>query len=361
MRRPLYLALAAASALAAAWWLLAGDDAPAAGPAEGMRRLTAKAERRDIESAVIASGFVRPVTSSEIKAEVSGKVLALAVADGQQVRRGDLLATLDPTLARADREEAARNLQLQRLNLEKLARERTRAEALRAREFVSAREAEDAATAHEVAKLQLEVAQARLDKAEENLRRTELRAPHDGVVSDIGVLEGQIVVSAQSINSGTPVMKVSGVDTLRVDVNLNEFDATRVEVGREATLTFDSLPGVRRAGKVVFLAAFGVSDAKDKDVRVFPCQIAFEAGEGVRPGISANARVRLASAKAAVAVPVSAVFVDDAERYAYVRGADGAWERRGIDIGLSDSGWTEVTKGIAEGDTVSLVRPAGLR
>ncbi len=361
MRRPALLALAAAAAAAAAWWLLAPGPRAASGPAEGQRRLTARAERRDIEAAVVASGFVRPVTSSEIKAEVSGKVLRIAVADGQAVRRGDLLATLDPTLARADREEAARNLQLQRLNLEKLGRERTRAEALRAREFVSAREAEDAVTAHEVAKLQLEVAQARLDKAEENLRRTELRAPHDGVVSDIGVLEGQIVVSAQSINSGTPVMKVSGVDTLRVDVNLNEFDATRVAVGREAALTFDSLPGVRRPGKVVFLASFGASDAKDKDVRVFPCQIAFESGEGVRPGISANARIRLAAAKGAVAVPVSAIFVEDAARVAYVRGAGGAWERREVEVGLSDSGWSEVTKGLAEGETVSLVRPAGLR
>jgi multidrug efflux pump subunit AcrA (membrane-fusion protein) len=104
-----------------------------------------------------------------------------------------------------------------------------------------------------------------------------------------------------------------------------------------------------------------VSDAKDKDVRVFPCQIAFEAGEGVRPGVSANARIRLASAKGAVAVPVSAVFVEDAARHAYVRAADGSWERRDIEIGLGDSGWTEVTKGIAEGEVVSLVRPAGRR
>jgi len=326
-----------------------------------LRRLAAKAERRDIESAVVASGFVRPIISSEIKAEVSGKVLQLPVIDGQRVKQGDLLAELDPTIARADREEAARNLQLQRLNLEKLARDRTRAEALRAREFVSAKEAEDAITAHEVAKLQLEVAQSRLDKAEENLRRTSIRAPHDGVVSDLGVLVGQIVVSAQSINSGTPLMKVSAIDTLRVDINLNEFDATRLEVGRDALLSFDSLPGVRRPGRISFLAAFGVADAKDKEVRVFPCQIAFESGEGVRPGISSNARIQLAVAKAAIAVPVSAVFVDGDERHLFVQQGDGKWERRAVKIGLSDSGWSEVLQGLAEGETVSLVRPAGQR
>lgn len=359
MNRKTLAALGILAAAGLAWWALTPAPPPPA--AGGMRRLTAKAERRDIESAVVASGFVRPSVSSEIKAEVSGKVLVLPVADGQAVRKGDLLTELDPTLARADREEAARNLQLQRLNLDKLARERQRAETLRAREFVSAKEAEDAVTAHEVAKLQLEVSQARLDKAEENLRRTSIRAPHDGVVSDLGVLEGQIVVSAQSINSGTTLMKVSAVDTLRVDISLNEFDATRLEVGREALLSFDSLPGVRRPGRISFLAAFGAADAKDKDVRVFPCQIAFESGDGVRPGISANARVRLAAARGAVAVPVSAVFVEDDDRHVYARREDGSWDRRTVEVGLSDSGWTEITKGLAEGETVSLVRPAGQR
>jgi RND family efflux transporter MFP subunit len=360
MKRLLLAALLLAAA-GAAWWFLRAPDRPdAAAPGAGMRRLTAVAQRRDIESAVVASGFVRPVLSSEIKAEVSGKVARILVVDGQAVAKDDLLAELDPTLARADREEASRNLQLQRLNMEKLGRDRDRAEALRAREFVSAKELEDAVTAHEVAKLQVEVAQSRLDKAEENLRRTSLRAPHDGMVSDIAVLEGQIAVGAQAINSGTTLMKVSSVDPLRVDINLNEFDATRIALGREALVTFESLPGVRRQGKVSFLAAFAASDARDKDVRVFPCQIAFEAGEGVRPGISANARIRLAEAKGVVAVPVSAVFVEDAERFVFVQSPSG-WERRPIVTGLGDAGWTEVTKGLSEGEVVSLVRPAGMR
>jgi HlyD family secretion protein len=343
------------------WWLGTTSSPPADGPESTAARLTAKAQRRDIEAAVVASGFVRPVISSEIKAEVSGKISRIHVEIGQSVRKDDLLVDLDPTLARADRDEAARNVQLQRLNAEKLARDRSRTEALRAREFVSAKELEDAITAHEVAKLQLEVTQSRLEKSEENLRRVSIRAPHDGVVSDIGVLEGQIAVGAQSINSGTLLMKVSAVDPLRVDINLNEFDATRVEVGRDTILTFDSMPGVRREGKVSFLAPFGSADVKDKDVRVFPCQIGFGSGGGVRPGISANARIRIASVKGAVAVPVSAVFIEETDRYVYVRGAGSSWERRRIEAGMSDAGWTEVTQGLAEGEVVSLVRPAGAR
>lgn len=361
MKRTAVLSLLAVVAAAALWWWLVPASRPAAGPESAASRLVAKAERRDIESAVVASGFVRPVVSSEIKAEVSGKIARIHVDIGQSVRKDDLLVELDPTLARADRDESARNVQLQRLNVEKLARDRARTEALRAKEFVSAKEMEDAVTAHEVGKLQLEVAQSRLEKAEENLRKVSIRAPHDGVVSDLGVLEGQIAVGAQSINSGTLLMKVSAIDPLRVDINLNEFDATRIELGRDATVTFDSMPGVRREGKVTFLAPFGTADAKDKEVRVFPCQIGFGSGGGVRPGISANARILIATAKAVVAVPVSAVFIEDSGRFVYVRGPRGEWQRRPIEAGLSDAGWTEVAQGLAEGDVVSLVRPAGQR
>lgn len=360
--RRLILAVTLALAAAGGWALFSGRPArpESDAGADAASRLTARAVRRDIESAVIVSGFVRPVLTSDIKAEVSGKVAKLAVAIGQPVRKDELLVELDPTLARADREEAARNLQLQRLNVEKLARDRSRAEALRAKEFVSVKELEDAVTAHEVGKLQLEVSQARLDKAEENLRKTVIRAPHAGIVTDVGILEGQVVVGAQSINSGTLLMKVSDTDPLRVDVNLNEFDAARVTVGRGAELTFDSLPGVRRPGKVTFIAPFGSSDSKDKEVRVFPCQISFESGLGVRPGISANASILVDKAVGCVAVPVSAIFIEDADRYVYLR-KDGRWERRVVKVGLADASWSQIAEGVAEGDVLSLIRPAAAR
>lgn len=360
--RKILLSLLALGAVGAAWYGLSarGRHLGADAAADPGARLTARATRRDIDAAVVVSGFVRPVVTSEIKAEVSGKVARLAVAIGQSVAKGDLLVELDPTLAKADQDEAARNLQLQRLNVEKLARDRARAEALRAKEFVSAKELEDAVTAHEVGKLQLEVSQARLDKAEENLRKTVIRAPHAGIVTDVGILEGQVVVGAQSINSGTLLMKVSDTDPLRVDVNLNEFDAARVVLGRTADLTFDSLPGVRRPGKVTFIAPFGTSDSKDKEVRVFPCQISFESGFGVRPGISANASILVDRAVGCVAVPVSAIFIEDADRFVYVRKGD-QWERRVVKVGLGDASWSQITEGVAEGEVLSLVRPAGAR
>jgi RND family efflux transporter MFP subunit len=321
----------------------------------------AKAEKRDILETVEAAGFVRAVIYSNIRAEVSGKLQKLYVQTGDMVKKEQVLAELDPVLAKADADEAGRTLQLQKFTLEKVTRDLRRSEALRAKGFVSEREMLDAKTAYEVAKLQSEIAQSRLDKASENVRKTVIRAPHDGQVSDCTILEGQIVIGAQSINSGTLIMTVSDTSILRVDVNLNEFAATRVEIGKDALVTFDSIPSLRKPGKINFMTPFGTADLKVPDLRVFPTQVSFASGDGVRPGISANVTVTVDSVKGQVAVPVSAVFIDGADRLVYVRNAEGEWDARKVKLGLSDAGWSQIKEGVAAGDVVSLVRPAPVR
>ena len=65
--------------------------------------------------------------------------------------------------------------------------------------------------------------------------------------------------------------------------------------------------------------------------------------------------------KGCVAVPVSAVFIEGADRIVYVRAADGEWDARKVKLGLSDASWTQIKEGVALGETVSLVRPAQTR
>jgi RND family efflux transporter MFP subunit len=338
--------------LAYAFW-------PAQKPARtGASSSEARAEKRDIRETVEAAGFVRAVTFSSIRAQVSGPILKLHVQTGDMVKKDQILVELDPVLANADEEQARRTVQLQTFTLERLERDLRRVEVLVKQNFVSEREVLDHRTAYEVAKLQRDIAQAKLDTAVEMVRRTIIRSPHDGQVSDCNVLEGQIVIGAQSINNGTPLMTVSDTSVLRVDVNLNEFAATRVEVGKDAVVTFDSIPGLRKTGKITFMTPFGTADLKVPDLRVFPTQVSFTAGDGVRPGISGNVTVTVDSVKGCVAVPVSAVFIDGADRVVYVRGVDGEWDARKVKLGLSDASWTQVKEGVALGDAVSLIRPA---
>ena len=279
----IFTAVALVAAATAYWW---PDDAKKGGRRAGGAKggapqnpIESIVAIRDIEETVDAAGYVRPVIFSDVKAEVSGKIQKIHIKDGQVVKKGAILIELDPLLVKADQDEARRNVQLQALNLEKTTRDLKRAEALREKGFVSDRELQDARTAYEVTKLQCDVAQSRFEKAEENVRKTVLVAPHDGMVSDSNnLVEGQVVIGAQSINSGTLLLRVSDVSVLRVDVNLNEFSATRLSLGREATITFDSIPGLTKKGQVTFLAPFGTPDVKTPDLRVFPCQVSFAAG-----------------------------------------------------------------------------------
>jgi len=366
LKKKLIIAAVVAVAAAFVWPLLQTDSkkgarrrAGAPNAATPQNPLEAVVALRDVEETVDAAGYVRPVVFSDVKAEVSGKILKIHVKDGQLVKKDQVLVELDPLLVKADEDEAGRNVALQTLNLEKATRDLKRAEALREKGFVSDREMLDARTAFEVTKLQREVAQSRLEKAQENVRKTVLIAPHDGMVSDSNnLVEGQVVIGAQSINSGTLLMRVSDISVLRVDVNLNEFAATRLALGREATITFDSIPGLTKKGKVTFLAPFGTADAKTPDLRVFPCQVSFAAGDGARPGISANLSVLVARESGCLTVPVSAIFVEGNERVVYVKVDGGEVERRIVKLGLSDAGYTQVKAGVKAGETVSLVRIA---
>jgi RND family efflux transporter MFP subunit len=348
-----FLLLAVVGGLAFFFWPTKKSSLRPTGPVS-----EARAEKRDIRETVEAAGFVRAVIYSSIRAQVSGPILKLHVQTGDMVKKDQILVELDPVLANADEEQARRTVQLQTLTLERLERDLRRVEVLVKQSFVSEREVLDHRTAFEVAKLQRDISQAKLDTAVEMVRRTIIRSPHDGQVSDCNVLEGQIVIGAQSINNGTPLMTVSDTSVLRVDVNLNEFAATRVDLGKEAEVTFDSIPSLRKKGKITFMTPFGTADLKVPDLRVFPTQVSFQAGDGVRPGISGNVTVTVDSVKDCVAVPVSAVFLDGADRVVYVRAADGEWEARKVKLGLSDASWTQVKEGVAPGEVVSLIRPA---
>ncbi|MFM7208443.1 MAG: efflux RND transporter periplasmic adaptor subunit, partial [Verrucomicrobiota bacterium] len=172
MNKKLKLSLIVAGLAGLAWPAWVHFSGSPKRPASSTVTAEARAERRDIQETVEASGFVRAVTYSTIRAQVSGPILKLHVQTGDMVKKDQVLVELDPVLANADETEDRRNVQLQTLTLERLERDLRRVEVLVKKGFVSEREVLDHRTAFDVAKLQRDIAQARLDKAVENVRRT---------------------------------------------------------------------------------------------------------------------------------------------------------------------------------------------
>lgn len=316
-------------------------------------------QHRDIQSVVNASGEVLPLLSSTVKSEISGRIQQLHVVEGDAVTRGQLLAELDRTSLLTREREAERNLESEQLRLEKARRNFNRLQELHQKEFVGEQEFLDAETDFKLAELNVEIAQARLEDTQEDIAKTSIQAPHDGIITLMDIVEGQVISGATSVNDGTEMMTISQLEELYLEASINEVDVEKLTLGKEATITFDAIPDFAIQGKISVIAA---SARRDGNIRVFPIEVLFEVADArVRPGISASVEIPVASASDVPSVLLSAVFnEDDGSSYVFLKLLDG-WEQRTVEVGINNLQHVEIKSGLAADDVVALSRPAQFR
>ena len=121
-----------------------------------------------------------------------------------------------------------------------------------------------------MAELNLEIAQARLEDAAEDLSKSVISAPHDGVITRMDVLEGQVISGATSVSNGTGLMTIAELDELYMEANINEVDVEMLYLGQKAFLRFDAIPEFEAEGTINVIAP---SARKDGNVRVFPVEV----------------------------------------------------------------------------------------
>ncbi len=326
---------------------------------ENERIRTDTVRQRDITTVVNASGEVLPLLNSVVKSEISGRIEHLHVMEGDAVKRGDLLVELDRKSLLTREREAERNLESDQLRLERARRNFNRLQELYAREFVGEQEFLDAETDYKLAQLNLEIAQARLEDTQEDISKTSIVAPHDGIITRMDIVEGQVISGATSVNDGTELMTISQLDELYLVAEINEVDVDKLELGKEALVTFDAIPNFEIRGEISVVAA---SARRDGNIRVFPIEVVFEVADArVRPGISASVEVPVAAASEVPSVLLSAVFnEDDGSSYVFLR-KPGGWERRAVDVGINNLQHIEIKSGLEAGDVVALSRPPQFR
>ncbi len=327
-------------------------------PAEAVARTSVQASVRTIEDVIEASGFVYPRYSTDVRSEVSARIVSILVEPGETVERGQVLVELDRAALEQELIEAQRTLNAEELRFERALRNFERLERLNRRGIVEQQEYYDAEIEQKLAGIQVEVQQARVERVKEDLNRTTIRAPQSGVVADLDVNEGQVIVGAGAVNEGTRLMTVHDLSELYVRMEVNELDIEKIGPDSPTEVTFDALGLFSVPGNVSRIHPFAYNQ---DNIRVFRVDITFEPEERViRPGISANVRVVARRAEEVVAVSLSAVFAEGDERYVFVQGDDGERERRAVEVGINDSSWVEIVSGLRAGETVSLVRaPAG--
>jgi HlyD family secretion protein len=282
--------------------------------------------KRTIEQNIEATGIVEPLISTEVRSEISGRIDSILIEANDTVERGQKLIDLDRITLKNELSEAERNLQAYQLRVEQAERNYRRLKTLSEQEFARTSELEDSQTEWDLSRLDLEVRRTRVETARDNLDKATILAPQSGVVSDLNVNEGQVIVGATSVNQGTLLMKVNDLSELVVRSSINEVDVMRITEDTPVKITFDSIPDLVIDGEITEISRFG---SEENSVRVFPVEVTFPAtDERLRSGITANLVFPIERVADVPAVLISAVFKIRGKQTLVILSPDG--ERIGI-------------------------------
>ena len=324
------------------------------------RPTTAAVEKRDIKFAVNAAGDIGPAEQVSVRPEINGKIEKLPVDLSDQVKKGDLLFSLDDKELQNQRASNLTAIERARLELEQAERNHQRARQLHEEQLISAEMYENTKTQYELAKNAIERAQKELAIIEERLTKTQVVAPFDCTVLTRPISVGQAVSGSGGFNSGTEVMTIADLHEMVITAHINQADVTRLSPGQQVRVEVEAVQDLEVVGTVERIAPQATIK---NNLKGFAARILLrDVDPRVRPGMTANIKIPVASAEEVVAVPLAAVFTEtdpetgDRERYVYVA-KDDDFEQRPVEIGVSDFFYAEVQKGLTPGETVALELP----
>lgn len=354
-----FIALTLVLAAAGAWWMDWIPFAPRSARVESSLP-SAKVVRADINPVLPVSGEVVPAFQVDVKPEIGGKLAQIHVTPGQQVRKGDPLATIDDTDLRNERAGVDAEIEGARLAVDRIRGNYERAKQLFSQKLLSKEEFVNLEADLRISENDLERSVRRRQLVDDRIAKTRILAPFDGTVLQIPVSTGQVVVAAASINSGTSLMTLADLSRLLVKTHVNQLDAGKLSPGqRMAVNPPDGADGAGASAEAVVSFIAPLATVKN-NIKGFEVTGEIEGMQhGLKPGVSVSLTLPLGSATGVVAVPVTAVFDEDGKKVAYVRGQERP-ERRKIVAGLSDLDLVEIQSGLSEGEEVLLAKPEGL-
>jgi HlyD family secretion protein len=360
--------------------------------------------RHDLVAAVTASGRIEADKQVDVTADITGRILHIAVKEGDVVRRGQFLIQIDPVQFEG---AVARNEALQASSQASLIQARTnRDQAKRALDrsleihrtapdLIAPEAVEQAQQAYDVAvsmflanEAQVEQARAALKEARDNLARTRLYSPMDGRVVRLAVEVGEVAVPGTFSKETALLMTVADMSTILAKVQVDETDVVRLASGDSVEVSIDAYPDTTFIGKVTKISnaakltqtAAGAQTGTGDRAVDFDVEITLEnPPSDIRPDLSCTARIITDTREGVLAVPIIALTVRDHEkvpnenekdvvaappedtlrkkfRKRETEGVfvvrDGIATFRPVRVGIAGDEYFEVRDGVREGETI---------
>ena len=313
-----------------------------------------KAGDKKVVETVTASGKIQPETEVKLSSEVSGEVTELLVKEGDVVKKGQLLCKVRPDILQSGYERAVASYNSQKATVAASQQQLIQNQAnfanseatykrnveLYNKKVISASEFDAAKAAYLTAKANLASAKenvtgakfgleqsgANVKEAGANLARTTIYSPVDGVVSKLSIELGDRILGTSQM-AGTEIMRISNLTSMEVNVDVNENDINRVNVGDSATIEVDAFADKKFKGIVTEIASSSTSvgtatnsvdQVTNFSVKVRILADSYSSVKGgardlpspFRPGLSATVDIESES-ETSLSVPIQAVFTGD--------------------------------------------------
>ena len=354
-------------------------------------------EARDLVASVTASGQIQPRTKVNVSADVTGRIVRLAVKEGDVVKKGQFLLQIDPEQATAAMQRAEATLasvraQAAQAKASLIQATRNYERSLQIKQqtpaLVSDEQLEQLRTQLEVnkalaeaANYSVEQAVASVRDARQGLTRTTIVAPMSGKVTRLNVEEGETAIMGTLNKDAATLLTISDMSVLETTVKVDETDVARIAVGDSAVIQIDAFQDTTFVGKVVEISNSSVvkaassqlgDQAIDYEVRVQLLNPPVD----TRPDFSATAKIVTASRAKALSIPIIALTVRENEELptadsamtvgrppqrevgkrdvegVFVVGTDRTVSFKPVRVGIAGERHFEVLEGLKAGDTI---------
>lgn len=341
-----------------------------------------KVTRGELRETLTASGEIRAKVQVNVGTTVMGEIRRRHVEDGQEVKVGDLLVTIDQERLRQALRQGEAALAAQQKESERLeaARKRSlesfaRTESLFTQKLLSDEDFRQAKLARESAELAAAAARANVAQSEasvaglrDGLAKSTLRAPISGRVTSLKAEMGEMAIPGTSNLPGATLMVISDMSTLMAEVKVSEGEVVRTQVGQSAQVAVEALPGRIFPGTVTEVATGAEKTGQDANLYKVKVMLDMKAEDiaKLRPGMSARAVILTAEKPSVLRVPLQAVLeregtAEDAHKKGLLAPAThtvimiakgGRAQEREVRTGIASTQAIEVEGDLAEGDQV---------
>lgn len=310
--------------------------------------------RGDFRIIVTANGAVSPINRIEIKSKASGIVEELPVEQGDHIRAGQLIARLDQKDELAAVGEAQANYDVARAELKQAEKAYERRSNLFEQNLISEEERDQIELNLAIAKGKLIQARTVLDRSNERLAESIVRAPVDGIILQKYVEVGQIIASGVSnVSGGTPIVDLADMSRVYIQAGIDEIDVGKVRENQAVTVVADAYPNQKFYGRIVRIAP----EARvDQNVTLFDVIVEVENPDGLlKSGMNTTIEITVIEKKDVLLVPALALqTTESGNGFEVMIKTDRGFKFSPVEVGERNFRNAEILAGLNEGDMIGI-------